>query len=599
LEGPAVTIEIEGFVVDREIGRGGFGVVYRAIQVAFNRPVAIKVLHAGTPSADLQKRFAHECRAVGSLHSHPNILSVYSTGLTKDGSPYLAMELLTGGSLSERIPLAPDAVAALGVRLANALHLAHKSGVIHRDVKPSNVLFNAADEPVLVDFGISSLIGEASTSTGDVAVSIGYTPPEILDGARPGVAADVYALGATLFAAVTGRTPFVVAGGFSSIAVMAARIVTQPVEDLRPLGVPDRLCTVIETAMAKDPTARYESMTQMREALQPIANEATIRTPHSMWGGAPVALPMDTTHRQRRRRLAARLRAHRKVVAAVAAVAVVVGVASVTTAVLASPGGTDAQDTGILLGASSSGAVSSTTGSTVASTGLPSRTPASSSGPKPKASKLTILPNGRTTIVIVQPPPAVGPAGDGGVTTSPAPAPADTAPQVQVGNQSNSERASPTLVLRSYDPDLNDRVTFDVYGLLPSGLSWDGSKTISGTISANAVNATTNYRSLQSRSFSFSVTVTDSHGKHRTKNLTWTVKDTHLTMPNYVGYYGCNGDGSCHEPVPNVSAAFHQNFGCHVSATAPGGSIYSQSIPHGSVVAWGARATFIYNQSSC
>jgi serine/threonine protein kinase len=107
----------------------------------------------------------------GRLAAQPShILSVFSTGLTNDGSPYLAMELLTGGSLSDRVPLPPDAVAALGARLANALQLAHNSDVIHRDVKPSNVLFNRADEPVLVDFGISSLVGEASTSTGEARV---------------------------------------------------------------------------------------------------------------------------------------------------------------------------------------------------------------------------------------------------------------------------------------------------------------------------------------------------------------------------------------------------------------------------------------------
>lgn len=275
-------IEIDGFEIQAEIGHGGFGVVYRARQLAFNRLVAVKVLHPGLSDEKLRKQFANECRAVGALRSHRNILGVYSTGTTTDGRPYLAMQLLTGGTLSERMPLPAVQVRELGIRLAGALELAHEAGVVHRDVKPSNVLFNEDGEPVLVDFGISSLVTDPSTTTSSVAVSIGYTAPEVLDGAKPAVAADVYALGATLFAASTGRTPFVSEGGFSSIGVVAARILTQPVEDLRPAGVPDWLCRIIESAMAKDPAQRYRTMAEMRAALE-VSSDDTVRMSGNDW----------------------------------------------------------------------------------------------------------------------------------------------------------------------------------------------------------------------------------------------------------------------------------------------------------------------------
>ena len=295
-----MSIEIDGFEVEAEIGRGGFGVVYRARQLAFNRLVAIKVLHPGLSDEKLQKQFANECRAVGALRSHRNILGVYSTGTTRDGRPYLAMQLLTGGTLSDRMPLPADQVRELGIRLAGALEVAHEGGVIHRDVKPSNVLFDADGEPVLVDFGISSLVTDPSTTTSSIAVSIGYTAPEVLDGTRPTAAADVYALGATLFATTTGRTPFVTEGGFSSIAVVAARILTQPVEDLRRAGVPDWLCNVIEKAMAKDPAARYRTMAELRDALVATGDE-TVRVTGNPWRTTE-PIPPAATQRPAQRR---------------------------------------------------------------------------------------------------------------------------------------------------------------------------------------------------------------------------------------------------------------------------------------------------------
>ena len=197
------------------------------------------------------------------------------------------MQYLGGGALSERIPLPAEQVVTLGTKLADGLAAAHAGGVIHRDVKPSNVRFSADDEPVLVDFGISSLIGDASVTGNDVALSLGYTPPELFGGGRATPSVDVYALGATLFAAVTGRTPFVAADGNSSIVAVAGRILHEPLEDLRPLGVPDGLCRIIEICMAKDPGQRYASMAEVRAELTALEVQDTRARPLA----APLFVP--------------------------------------------------------------------------------------------------------------------------------------------------------------------------------------------------------------------------------------------------------------------------------------------------------------------
>jgi hypothetical protein len=260
-------ITAEGFEVGDEIGRGGFGIVYRARQVDLGRTVALKILHGSAPTGASRARFEHECRVVGALPANPAIVPVFHAGVTAEGTPFLAMAYLPGGTLAQRMPLPADEVARIGAVLAGGLVVAHAGGVVHRDVKPSNVLFDADGQPVLVDFGIASLVGEATTASGSIALSLGYASPETLDGERVGAPADVYALGATLFAALTGAAPFTMPGD-GTIAGMAARIATKPVEDLRPRGVPDALCRVIETAMAKDPAKRYASMAEMRSALQ-------------------------------------------------------------------------------------------------------------------------------------------------------------------------------------------------------------------------------------------------------------------------------------------------------------------------------------------
>ena len=266
-------VGIPGFAVVDEIGRGGFGTVHRARDLTSGTDVAVKVL-AASAGSEQHEQFDAECRAIRSLPAHPGLPRVLAAGRTDEGLPYVATPLLPGGSLADRVPMPAAAAVEVCARLADILQVAHEAGIVHRDVKPANVLFDAADRPVLVDFGIASRAGAATVSASDaVAVSIGFAAPEVLAGASADASADVYALGATLFCLLTGRPPFVPRAGSEPVAVVAARIARAPVDDLRPDGVPAAVCRVLEQAMAKDPAARQPSAAALAVALRGAARE--------------------------------------------------------------------------------------------------------------------------------------------------------------------------------------------------------------------------------------------------------------------------------------------------------------------------------------
>jgi len=257
-----------------EVGRGGFGVVYRARQPELGRDVAVKVLLAPGMDERAVHRWRREVTAMGRLSNHPNIVGAFSTGVTATGHPYLLMPYAAGGSLHERIarhgPLAPAEAARIGARLAGALTAAHAAGVLHRDVKPANVLFSEYGEPQLSDFGIARLADAATTATGSVQATIGYAAPEILSGGPSTPAADVYGLGATLHAALSGQAPFAGLPG-EPLVGRVGRVVTQPPPDLRPLGVPPALAELVDRCLAKDPDARPASAEELGVALEALA----------------------------------------------------------------------------------------------------------------------------------------------------------------------------------------------------------------------------------------------------------------------------------------------------------------------------------------
>ncbi|MRH93436.1 protein kinase [Nocardia sp. SYP-A9097] len=258
-----------GFEDAEEVGRGGFGVVYRCTQTELDRTVAVKILTAEL-DAENRARFLREQQAMGRLTGHPNIVTMLQAGTTASGRPYLVMPYYPVGSLEARIrgqgPLPVETVLWIGVKIAGALESAHRLGIVHRDVKPGNVLLTDYGEPALTDFGIARIAGGFETTAGTLAGSPAFTAPEVLEGQDPTPAADVYGLGATLFCALTGHAAFERRSG-ESVVTQFLRITAQPVPDLREHGIAGDVSAVIAAGMSRDPLQR-PSAAALGEAIQ-------------------------------------------------------------------------------------------------------------------------------------------------------------------------------------------------------------------------------------------------------------------------------------------------------------------------------------------
>jgi ABC-type amino acid transport substrate-binding protein len=264
-----------GFDEARQIGRGGFGIVYRCVQVELSRVVAIKVLTADLE--DNRPRFIREQQAMARLTGHPNIVPVLQVGETARGQPFLVMPYYLRGSLHARISEAGvvglDEVLHAGVKLAGALDSAHRQGIVHRDVKPANILLTDYGEPALTDFGIAHLAGGFETETGVFTGSPAYTAPEVLSGQPASEASDVYGLGATLFTALTGHAAFERLDGEQVVAHFV-RITAGPVPEIDTHGMPADVAAVVVSAMARDPQARptARELGQHLQQLQAVRN---------------------------------------------------------------------------------------------------------------------------------------------------------------------------------------------------------------------------------------------------------------------------------------------------------------------------------------
>jgi serine/threonine protein kinase len=253
---------VPGYEILGELGRGGMGVVYKARQVGLNRPVALKMILAGShASAEDLARFRTEAEAVARLQ-HPHIVQIYEIGDHQD-TPYFSQEFCPGGSLEKKLsgtPLPPRQAAALVETLARAVHAAHQAGILHRDLKPANVLLTADNQPKIADFGLAKKLGEAGqTASGAVMGTPSYMAPEQAGGKSKelGPAADVYALGAILYECLTGRPPFRAATPLDTLL----QVMSEPPVPPRRLQrtVPSDLQTICLKCLEKAPGQRYKS----------------------------------------------------------------------------------------------------------------------------------------------------------------------------------------------------------------------------------------------------------------------------------------------------------------------------------------------------
>jgi len=201
---------ISGYEQFRPIGSGGFSTVYEARQPELNRKVAVKVLTIGSGQDFDRAAFEGECRAMGTVSEHPNIVTVYESGFSQEGLPYITMELYNE-TLLDKIQasgfLSLEDVLVIGVQMAGALHRAHEERLLHRDIKPQNIFFSQYGEPFLGDFGIAALAHEQHVQK-TFGLTFHYAAPEVLDGQMPTVSSDIYSLGATVYTALAGHRPF-------------------------------------------------------------------------------------------------------------------------------------------------------------------------------------------------------------------------------------------------------------------------------------------------------------------------------------------------------------------------------------------------------
>ena len=263
------------------LGQGGMATIYRARDAQLDRDVAVKLLRPEFGrDPDFLARFRDEAKAAASL-SHPNIVAVFDFG-EEQSDPYIVMELIDGQDLSsilrENGPLPPRQAARVSAEVAKALQAAHVRGIVHRDVKPSNILVGRDGRVKVADFGIARALDDAQVTLPGVTMgSVHYFSPEQARGEPATQASDIYSLGIVLYESLTGQRPF---SGDGAAAVALARLTTTPpLPSAIRSGVPAPLDQIVQRAMALDPAARYASAASMASALEGwLADPATPTT---------------------------------------------------------------------------------------------------------------------------------------------------------------------------------------------------------------------------------------------------------------------------------------------------------------------------------
>lgn len=271
--------ELPGYRFVRHIGAGGNAQVYLYEQELPSRKVAVKVLNESALSAAARRRFVTEANVTAVL-AHRHIVQVFDAKVTDDGQPYIVMPFYPQPNLSVRARRAHFSVAQvlrIGIQIGSAVETSHRHGVLHRDIKPQNILTDSYGEPALTDFGI------ATTRPGDgpEGLSMPWSPPEILFGMGPGdQRSDVYSLGATLWHLLVGRPPFEQPGGGGTTGELMDRIGSDPPPRTQRADVPNSLERLLRQAMAKDPAARPQSAMEFIRGLQSVEQELRLPLTH-------------------------------------------------------------------------------------------------------------------------------------------------------------------------------------------------------------------------------------------------------------------------------------------------------------------------------
>jgi serine/threonine protein kinase len=261
---------IAGLEFRRRIGTGGYADVFLYRETSLDRDVAVKVVRETGLSEDEATGFVAEAHAMAHL-AHPHIVPVYAVGRAAHGRPYLTMPFYPEGTLFDRAqsPLGVAEVLKTGVQIGSAVAYAHGAGILHRDIKPHNILRNQFG-PALSDFGIAGTIADVGERI--IGMSIPWSPPEVLlDTAAPSVGSDVYSLAATLWHLLTARAPFERAG--DTEAALVRRIRLEPLPPLARPDVPAALEGLLRQSMAKDPRDRFSSMASVVHALQDVQRQ--------------------------------------------------------------------------------------------------------------------------------------------------------------------------------------------------------------------------------------------------------------------------------------------------------------------------------------
>jgi hypothetical protein len=269
------------YQIAEQVGRGSMGTVYRALDPVLGRPLAIKTLNPDLPAEtilEMKARFVREAQAAGRL-SHPNIVTIYDVGVAGDLA-YIAMEFLEGQSLRKlmkagAIPF--EQAADIVAQVAEALDYAGRFGVVHRDVKPANIMVSPAGVATLTDFGVARVPSSSLTQTGMLVGSLKYMAPEQVQEQPIDPRADIFSLGVVLYELVAGRTPF--EQPESDLMALLERITKQPAEPLsaqRP-DLPAGIDALLERALAKDPAQRFQRAGELAQQLRELSAPASAR----------------------------------------------------------------------------------------------------------------------------------------------------------------------------------------------------------------------------------------------------------------------------------------------------------------------------------